>query len=161
MQRPVIMGKAIQIILLTCLLLTCEENNEGKDGIISSGSSFGECIGYCIQELVVSSETVTYTSCVWDSAGSPDLVYQTVLTATEWEDLVSLADLSALQAFEDVIGCPDCADGGSEWIKFESKAGSKQIIFEYGDTLSGIQPLIEQLRTMRASYESELFYEES
>ena len=70
-----------------------------------------------------------------------------------------MVDLPTLQSYEDVIGCPDCADGGAEWIEVVTSDGSKKITFESGDSLDTIHPLIDRLRTLQTQYENMLFHE--
>ena len=53
---------------------------------------------------------------------------------------------------DDRIGCPDCADGGAEWIEIDSMDGVKRVTFENGQTVNGIEPLVEKLRQLRNQY---------
>jgi hypothetical protein len=50
------------------------------------------------------------------------------------------------------IGCPDCADGGAEWIQVDWIDESKRVTFENGRMVEGIEKLIEKLRQMREEY---------
>jgi hypothetical protein len=61
----------------------------------------------------------------------------------------SLVDAAALRRLEGVHGCPDCADGGAEWIEIGSAAGPIRVTFEYGATLDGIGALQAELRALR------------
>ena len=44
------------------------------------------------------------------------------------------------------IGCPDCADGGSEWIEIGTKNKIYKVTFEYGDSLKGLDELLKLVR---------------
>jgi len=127
------MEKAARILIILFLLISCEEN-DSNETIISSGTSFGLCGGYCIRKMVISSEVLSYTATSWDSVNYPTLEYRSQLNSVEWNDLIPLVEMPKLQEFEDIIGCPDCADGGAEWIKVESSEGSEMITFEYNST---------------------------
>lgn len=148
-----------KLLMILILLTGCTEDDDSTTTIISSGTSFGECAGYCVREIKISEDRLVYTASSWDTTNYPTLDTSVTITSAEWNDLLALVDLSAMQSYEDVIGCPDCADGGAEWIKVESAEGSKQITFEYGDSLDTIQPLIEQLRLLRAQNELLIFPE--
>ena len=74
------------------------------------------------------------------------------LASTEWTNLIDLIDLEAFQALDDRIGCPDCADGGAEWVQIDWKAGGKRVTFENGQQLKGLDEFIDKLRQMRKSY---------
>lgn len=150
-----------KLLLISILLIGCAEKDDATPTKISSGTSFGECFGYCLREIEISSDRLVYFASSWDTVNYPTLDTSAVITSTEWNDLLALVDLSVMQSYEDVIGCPDCADGGAEWIKVESPEESKQITFEYGDSLESIQPLIEQLRLLRAENEVLVFAEDS
>ncbi|MCF7807812.1 MAG: spondin domain-containing protein [Candidatus Marinimicrobia bacterium] len=152
--------KINHLFLLAGLLvfISCEEDTP-QDIVISTGTSFGECAGYCIREMVIAGTDVSYTASGWDSADVPELSLDTSITSAEWNTLEALADLDALESFDDVVGCPDCADGGAEWIKISDGVSEKKVTFEYGDTLAGFEDLIGELRALRQSYETRLFHE--
>lgn len=145
-----------RLLLILALCISCEDD-KSTEIVISSGTSFGECMGYCKRELIVDEGSVSYSASSWGDPDYPTIQYESSLSSTEWNDLIALADLSALQEYEDIVGCPDCADGGAEWIQIDAPEGIKKIIFEYGDSLGTIQPLIVALRDLRADYEEELF----
>jgi hypothetical protein len=63
-----------------------------------------------------------------------------------------LVDTAAIHALEGVHGCPDCADGGAEWIQIEG-ADSVRVTFEYGAELGGIEELQREIRELRARFE--------
>lgn len=155
------MNMSSKLLLLSILLIGCAEKDDSNTTIISSGTSFGECISYCIREIEISEDGLVYSASGWDTLHYPRLETSEEITSGEWVDLLALVNLSNMQSYEDVIGCPDCADGGAEWIKVESAEGSKKITFEYGDSLESIQPLIEQLRLLRAENETLIFAEDS
>jgi hypothetical protein len=47
------------------------------------------------------------------------------------------------------IGCPDCADGGGEWIEISNRHTSKKIVFEYNQSVPEINSLVTKLRRLR------------
>ncbi len=61
-------------------------------------------------------------------------------------------NLDIFQSLDDRIGCPDCADGGAEWVQIDWNNGNKRVTFENRQTVKGIEKLIEKLREMRQIY---------
>ncbi len=151
------MKMMLKVMTVVFLLLSCEDKTDSSDTVISSGTSFGECVGYCVREMEISSESLIYRAIGRASDEYPMRINNAPMETDDWNDLISRVDFATLESFEDVIGCPDCADGGAEWIKVESSEGSKKITFEFGDTLTSIQPLINQLRLLRAQQEETIF----
>ncbi|MFN0097435.1 MAG: hypothetical protein ACKVS7_02090 [Gemmatimonadaceae bacterium] len=75
----------------------------------------------------------------------------TPLSAQEWQDIAAAATAAAA-AFDTLperLGCPDCADGGAETLALVGPGRDKSVVFEYGDSLAGVQPLLEQVRALR------------
>jgi len=68
----------------------------------------------------------------------------------EFQELLAAVDMQALQALPNVLGCPDCADGGAEWIEVETGNTLKRVEFEYGVAIPSIQPLLDLVRARRA-----------
>ena len=75
----------------------------------------------------------------------------------EHQKLTAQIDFDEIIKYDDVIGCPDCTDGGAEWIEVIQNGQSKKITFEYGDTLETINPLINMLRDIFESWDAKMF----
>jgi hypothetical protein len=71
------------------------------------------------------------------------------LALGDWRRIRALVDPAALKRLEGVHGCPDCADGGAEWIQLGAGNDSVRVTFEYGATLAGIAPLQAEIRALR------------
>lgn len=139
---------------LSCALLACGATGPGGGGAsleLTSGTSFGMCGGYCVTELRVDSIsiTLTETSQVTDL---PPRVRTLPLSPSEWERLQGRVDTAAFRALEGVHGCPDCADGGAEWIQLETDEPIR-VTFEYGAELEGITALQAEVRELRGRFE--------
>ena len=122
-----------------------------QDMKVTYGTSFGECIGYC-------STTMTLTR------GQLDFLYESLNTDT-------LSDIDCSMHFSvdstnmvldfiskpmfyympSVNGCPDCADGGAEWISVEDDYFYKKVKFEYMNEPEELTDLLTILRRF-ASY---------
>jgi hypothetical protein len=118
---------------------------------IASGTSFGMCAGYCLTELRVDSASITLTEESWRS-DLPARTRTLPLERREWNRLQELVDTAAIRLLEGVHGCPDCADGGAEWIQI-GDVDSVRVTFEYGAELGGIEELQKEIRELRARFE--------
>jgi hypothetical protein len=68
----------------------------------------------------------------------------------QWQRLVQLIDVATFSRLEPVYGCPDCADGGAEWIEIEQGEQRNRVTFEYNATLDPIAALAEEIRQIRS-----------
>lgn len=147
---------------LACLISSCQiSGSEGVDGSITeirNGSSFGMCGGYCRTELTIDrTKSVLFRKAWdWNSTYFPDQRIQRDTNAAAWHNLVSLVDFDVIWAMKDVYGCPDCADGGSEWIEVTHNGDTKKVTFEFGSVLEPIAPLVDSLRSIRSDFLDEL-----
>lgn len=79
----------------------------------------------------------------------PPVIKADSFSAEQWQTLVSLIDVSAFQALNEQIGCPDCADGGAEWIEIQVGDTVKRVTFENRRTIKGFEALVVELRNLR------------
>jgi hypothetical protein len=128
--------------------------NTEPDTTIKSGTSFGECLGYCRSELEIKVTGVTFTRSGWNINEYPPMSVWQEMSRDEWQKLVQLIDQKTIAEMDDIYGCPDCADGGAEWIEVIQDDFSKKVTFEFGTTLEPIQPLLDEVRQIRAQLEN-------
>ena len=122
---------------------------------ISSGTSFGMCFGYCRQSINMTSNPLKI-----EASKEPNFAHQTYppvhttlsFPSNQWSELISLLNLKIFTALSNTIGCPDCADGGAEWIQVNWTDGNKRVTFQYGRDVNGIEGLIKKLRQIRQDY---------
>ena len=120
---------------------------------IKYGTSFGECIGYCKHDLVMKSDAVTYNCASWNASIQP-ITHTDILNAATWDGLKISLNTKDFFNLPSTIGCPDCADGGAEWIEIELKNGNThKVTFEYNNEPSMLKNHILKLRVMLASNE--------
>lgn len=111
---------------------------------IEYGTSFGSCLGYCNQAVTFMNGSIVK---VLSATRSTDLVEKEC--SKEWEGFHSLASKVNLLSFyelEEIIGCPDCADGGAEWIEISTPEGSKKVTYEYGKEPKEVRAFISDIR---------------
>lgn len=118
-------------------------------------TSFGMCVGYCTTRLEISEGQAVLIRGARAGRGGGGPVQDTQrftvqLSASEWQEIQRLAASADFDALPDVVGCPDCADGGAESLAVEGPAGAESVAFEYGATLAPARPLLDRVRALRA-----------
>ncbi|MBI2547997.1 protease complex subunit PrcB family protein [Candidatus Woesearchaeota archaeon] len=124
---------------------------------IKYGTSFGECRGYCKRELTIMPppEITKITYSKYNTNYSlPDINDTDPFTTQQWIELLKVVDLEAFYALPERIGCPDCLDGGAEWIEIVEENESKRVTFEYGSSVPEIYTFLTTLRGMRDNFEN-------
>ena len=122
---------------------------------IKTGTSFGECGGYCKMEFVINSKNIIYIKSSWDNSSYPEVKKEILISSDEWNSLVGNLDVKKFNLLPERIGCPDCADGGAEWIEISDGKATKKVTFEYGASISGIDPFVKKLREIRKNVSSQ------
>jgi len=149
-------------LLLLILLLSCERRltapQESEATLeIRSGTSFGECLGYCRREIRITEDSVIYTATGWGQTQLPELRAVGQLNHYSWRRLIELLDPDVLLSLPERLGCPDCADGGAEWIERISDKGDCKVTFEYNTQIQGLEKALTMLRDLRREYDAKLF----
>jgi len=142
-------------ILPVLILLVSSCTNEAVYKNITRlnyGTSFGECVGFCKHDVTLLANKATYTCYS---------AYPTTQTLTKAESLRSSAldsiyTLNTTTFFNlpETIGCPDCADGGAEWLEVELTNGTKhKVTFEYRNEPASLKNQILKLREVLSKNE--------
>jgi len=121
---------------------------------VVSTTSFGMCMGYCSTRLEISEGGAVLVRSARGGGGAPDLPEQRFtqsLSADEWAEIARLAGQAKLDGLPDVIGCPDCADGGAETLTIERAGAGRTITFEHGAAIAEAQPVLDRVRALRTS----------
>lgn len=116
------------------------------------GSSFGMCVGYCTQVLEATPERLRLTRSSRDPGDYPTRTVERPITAAEWQSLRSALEDAPFLRLEETHGCPDCADGGAEWVEVVEPALEKRVTFEYGESPREIADLVASLRALRQTF---------
>ncbi len=151
------------IIFPILLFFSCAEDEDvlltyNSDIIsIEYGTSFGECLGYCIRSIEITGMDVEF-----DASGMtvtdklPDINISGEITIEDWENLVNKIDFVVFRNLEEVMGCPDCNDGGAEWIEITTSELSHKVTFEYYNEPEEVQNYIDDLRNLMEQYEERI-----
>jgi hypothetical protein len=148
------MKKNIIFAALFMLLFTfsaCKKSKFDDLTIISYGSSFGMCVGYCTNELTISDLKITYSKI--QRSPKPDTKECTKpITVDEVEAIKNLLNSEKIAALPEVIGCPDCADGGAEWVAINADGKNYKITFEYGKPPKELEAAVAKLKLLKESF---------
>ena len=141
------------LLLLAAPTCSLTQGDGGPAYTIVHGTSFGMCGGYCKTTLEIDTTTARLSQVGWDSIQYPRQTRSLQLTAAEWRRLQALANVEDLTQVEGVHGCPDCADGGAEWIAIRAGERTIQTTYEYGHDLERIAALQRELRAIRQRFQ--------
>jgi hypothetical protein len=121
---------------------------------IRYGISFGMCAGHtghCLQEMAVTKDQARLTLRSSEPQRFPQVEKQRSIPSTTWLDLERAVADSNIGELDAVYGCPDCADGGAEWVEVVSRGSTKRVTFEFGDPPPDLRRVLEKLRIIRAT----------
>jgi hypothetical protein len=143
------------ILLLAWLMLNCTAITPitpADDLIIRTGTSFGFCIGYCNKTLELTSNKATFNNTSRETAKYPTKTCTGTTDASTWASLKTMLTNTGFSQEPETIGCPDCADGGAEFIEIEQGGKKHRVTFEYGKTIPGFGSVVTTLRQEREKF---------
>ena len=114
---------------------------------ISSGTSFGLCVGYCKTTVIINDINVKAVA-INNDENNPQLSYEGAISENERDRIMS--NIDSIFSLPDTVGCPDCADGGAEWIEYTKGNTSKRVTFECGQPINELNTLLEIIRPIRS-----------
>ncbi len=151
------------MLLLTLVFIfsACEKSDDESFSndidYIKYGTSFGECLGYCKNDITVTNSKIDFHKSGWDLEGLlPEISIAENVDSKYTSELIGKIDFYAFSRLDSVIGCPDCADGGAEWIEIKSKEKTYKVIFEYRNEPEELQEYIGYLRTYLNAFQVDL-----
>ena len=142
------MKRIFTLLVLTIVFFSsCKKDlSSDKAFSLSYGTSFGFCVGYCNKTLKVEQSTLLFTQMTNDKIRPPK-VCKAVLTEQDKKELYSLIKVNNIKSFPETTGCPDCADGGAEWIAVTENGKTYRKTFEFGNAPKSVQDLVVKLRS--------------
>jgi hypothetical protein len=118
----------------TSTSITESEVVEPEGDYIKFGESFGMCSGYCFFEITFEKSKCTSVNKAWgDTLNNPTKVALSQLDLSRWNSLNFSINFDLFLKLPEVIGCPDCADGGANWVEVSKSGVSHKIKFEHGN----------------------------
>lgn len=151
------------MILSTIFAISCEKesqvlnNEEGMENyVVNYGTSFGMCIGPCKKEMSLINDDIIFTVYTTEGrggAGGTPQIYKEKLTNLLVNDVIQNIDYEVFKKLDEVIGCPDCADGGAEWVEITKGDSKHKVTFEFGKSPKEIEKLVKILQEKRVYFE--------
>lgn len=140
-------------LLFTGLLSGCKtsKTNHQQKAVIASvtyGTHFGHCRGICRKELHLSDGKTWTVQAGNDLKTNPEEKQELPFDKKSWNQLTVSIDWNTFNKLQEVIGCPDCADGGTEYITITTGTEKKTVKFEYGSQQEMMEPYLNQLREL-------------
>lgn len=141
------------------MAFSCEEKTSvepfnGNIIRVKSGQSFGMCMGKCYNELIVENNSVVLKQIERKERGgeTETIEHRDDSRLNQIKNDLNSFPKEKFLTLQEVYGCPDCADGGAEWLEVEFSNGTvKKVGFEYGASVEGFEKIISSLRTHRLS----------
>ncbi|HEY9841983.1 MAG: hypothetical protein ACAI44_04190 [Candidatus Sericytochromatia bacterium] len=113
------------------------------------GSDAGLCIGYCHRSIQITAQSMRVVeSASQEKEKYPDRIISQPTDAATWQKLVGLADWKVFSALPERIGCPDCADGGADWVELHNGDQSRRVTFEPPAGLPQQAALLTELKRL-------------
>ncbi len=140
------MNRWIALVVISIVALGCEEAELVKEvETIRYGTSFGMCVGYCLTDVEISPVSGSVITYGWDNSVTPKS-REFDFTEGEFRALLETIDFEKFQDLDPVIGCPDCADGGAEWIELTAEGRTKKVKIDYRAEIDGLSETLGELR---------------
>ena len=154
------MKRTFIFLLFALVIMGCssEDDNSSTNGVITInyGTSFGECVGYCVNKISVTDENITLEKTGWTFEGAlPQITQEKEVDSDILEELAEEVDLESFFDLDDVLGCPDCADGGAEWIEIVTEEKTHKVMFDYLGEPEELEEIIASLRELYESFSEE------
>lgn len=137
---------AIITLLIAMMAKKCEDTSPNTDIIeIRYGTSFGMCMGFCQQEVRFTNDGLVQKKLT--PRPNQELKEKTCEKPySGFQALASKIDFDTFYSLDETIGCPDCADGGAEWIEIITVERTKKVTFELQHEPLKVQSFIADLR---------------
>jgi hypothetical protein len=120
---------------------------------LNYGTSFGMCVGLCQTLYEITEDQIRLTNSTWEWENKPAKTCVSDLSESDFNAISSKLSINEFKKLPAIIGCPDCADGGAEYIELVFLDGSKQrVTFEYMNEPSQLREIVEILRQTTADF---------
>lgn len=138
-------------IAITLSLSACKKGNIKNLNSISYGSSFGMCAGYCSSNLLISDLKLTFSKSKNGQSADTKTCSKTISEA-DVTAIKNELNISKISNLPEVIGCPDCADGGAEWISINADGKQYKITYEYGKAPKELEVAVAKLKVLKDGF---------
>lgn len=137
-----------------CAILSisgCKKGSIKNLNNITYGSSFGMCVGYCSSSLVISDLKLTFSKSKNAQPADTKTCSKSISEA-DIDAIKNELNINKISNLPEVIGCPDCADGGAEWISINADGKQYKITYEYGKAPKELEAAVAKLKVLKDSF---------
>jgi hypothetical protein len=129
----------------------------GDDLEVSIGTSFGMCAGYCIEEYVLTKDVTQGIRKPHQlDSQHPEITVRIATPPDLWERMVKNVDMQKFVTIPATNGCPDCADGGAEWLRIRKGAAVHTVTYEFGTYPPGAAMVTKIARAIREKAQEQM-----
>ena len=82
----------------------------------------------------------------------PEKKCDKAFSADEFKALATLLNATKIASLTETIGCPDCADGGAEWVSANLDGKLYKVTFEYGKAPKELEATVAKLKTLKEGF---------
>lgn len=135
---------------LAGILVVCSDPNGptiDASTILKYGVSFGFCSGYCSDSIIIKQDEYLF---VRSGTNLPDSTMRLDDVDAVLQEL-NKVDLNKFLQLDSIIGAPDAADGGREFVYIRNNSIDKKVVFSRNTTVSVIEKLVDELRKLRSN----------
>ena len=130
----------------------CKKDEVNNVEEIGYGTSFGMCAGYCLNNVVIITDGKVAFSKNNNGINPTTKTCTKDIAETDINALKALVTLDKFSKLSEVIDCPDCADGGAEWVSLRLNGEIKKVTFEYGREPEELKDMVAKLREIKESF---------
>lgn len=141
----------ITFLVQALLISSCKNQDLETSATIRYGTSFGMCVDYCKKELSINGYSANYVKSKHGNNPEAKKCNQNLAEAT-LTSLRNSIDSNVFDKLPDVIGCPDCADGGAEYVEITNNGKTRRVTFEYGKTPIQLKDVVDKLKPIFQSF---------
>ena len=149
--NPILLFFFFFFITLSSSSCKTKQNSQQQETEIKEliyGTHFGHCRGICRMELHFTPNDSWFSTSGNDTVSNPEQIEPRDWDKTLWKKLTENFPQSEFTEENKRIGCPDCADGGEEYIEITTKNSHSRVTFEFGTEQVQLNPLLTRLRAM-------------
>ena len=134
--------------LITLSFFSCEKTNDTKTTRIIYGYSFG--MANASQQIQLNEDLFLYEN--KSMASNMDKRCSKATDKALLKDILNSPDLKNFHKLPAVYGCPDCADGGAEFIELEIDGKVYRVTYNYGKVPEELTDIVAKLKPVMGSF---------
>jgi hypothetical protein len=126
----------------------CEKSNDKKTTIIIYGYSFGQANSN--QQLQLNENLFLYEHT--SEALKINKRCSKAADSDAFADIMTRVDLKKFRKLPNIFGCPDCADGGAEFVEIKADGETHRVTYNYGEAPKEIAEVVAKLKSVMVSF---------